>query len=176
MNLLNVITHLPCENFRQAIGDWGQRVFDSVSYDRTSKWLNQVVVEDMAWMCNYIPQKDINVITHPCPNLILACETVHPTKQRSRSRLIMNWQVISKRTLTHWDLVGHLCVSKLCHHWLRWWRGACLPPSHHPSQCRLVACWIHLNLNQNKTFFSEKNIFWKCLPFCQKLRCSFDLG
>ena len=54
------------------------------------------------------------------------------------------------RPLTHWGRVMHMCVSKLDHHWFRWWLVACSVPGHYLNQCWHIIIWI---------FFTEQNSF-----------------
>ena len=35
-------------------------------------------------------------------------------------------------------LVPHICVTELGHHWIRWWLGTCLAPSHYLNQWWLL--------------------------------------
>ena len=75
----------------------------------------------------------------------------------------------SKWTSAHWGRVTHICVSKLCHIWFRWWLVYVLVPSNYPSQCCIIVSWtlgnkLQLTLSQNKTIFileiGFRNIAW----------------
>ena len=68
----------------------------------------------------------------------------------------------------HWDWVTHICVSKLYHHWFRWW----LMPSHYLNQCWDIVNWALRNKyqwnfkrNSCKYIFVQQNAFenviWK---------------
>ena len=50
------------------------------------------------------------------------------------SKCWWQWQL----SLTHLLLVLHICVSKLCQHWLLY---GCSVPSHPPNQCWLIVNW-----------------------------------
>ena len=72
--------------------------------------------------------------------------------------------------LTHWGHVTHTCVSKLGHHWFRYWLVAWSPPSHYLHQCwNIVNCTLtnklKWNLNRNSYNFNEENaveyIIWE---------------
>ena len=40
----------------------------------------------------------------------------------------------SKSELTHWGRAIPICVSKLCHHWYKWWIVVCSALSHYLNQ------------------------------------------
>ena len=43
--------------------------------------------------------------------------------------------ITQENQLTHWGRMTHICVSKLGHHWLRYWLVAWTAPSHYLNQC-----------------------------------------
>ena len=65
--------------------------------------------------------------------------------------------------LTQWAWVTHVCVSKLCHLWFRWWFVVCTAPSHYLNKCSLIVNWtdgskLQWNFNRN-SYFSLQNAF-----------------
>ena len=63
--------------------------------------------------------------------------------------------------LTHWGRVTYIWVSKLSHHWFRWWLGADQVTSHHLNQLLLIVNWnlqnkIQWNFNQNMMMFAQE--------------------
>ena len=63
-----------------------------------------------------------------------------------------------KSFLTHRGRVRLICISKLCHHWFRWWLGAWSAPTHYLNQCWYIVNWtlgnkFQWNLNQNTIIF-----------------------
>ena len=57
-------------------------------------------------------------------------------------------------------------IADLCHHWFRWYLGACLLPSHYLNQCWLIVKWTNI-LQWN--FFYKKihlQIVCKMLTIC----------
>ena len=63
--------------------------------------------------------------------------------------------------LSHWGRVMHICISKVIHHWFRWWLIACsalyhcqLDPKEHTS-IKLCPKFKH---------FHSRECIWKCRP------------
>ena len=66
--------------------------------------------------------------------------------------------------LTHWGQVTHICVSRLDHHWFRWWLGAWSVPSHYLNQWWKIINSnlrnkLQWNLKQNSYIFIQENVF-----------------
>ena len=60
--------------------------------------------------------------------------------------------------LTNWGGATHKNVTKLCHHWFRYWPVACSTPGHYLSQCWLIVICIFENLFENwKTKIKQLN-------------------
>ena len=61
--------------------------------------------------------------------------------------LTLNWafDYYPKIGLPHWNQVAHICVSKLDHHWFRWWLVAWSAPSHYLKQWWYIVNWIPRN-------------------------------
>ena len=47
--------------------------------------------------------------------------------------------------LNHWDLVTHVCVSELSHHWLRYWPAVCSELSHYLNQSWRIVSWANFS-------------------------------
>ena len=57
-----------------------------------------------------------------------------------------------------------ICVSKLGHHWFKWWLVTWPVPSHYLNHCWNIVNWtlgvkFQLNFNQNAKIFIRKNAF-----------------
>ena len=66
--------------------------------------------------------------------------------------------------LTHWGRVTHICISKVGHHWFRWWLVPWTAPSHYLNHCRNIVNWtpenkLEWNLNRNLYIFIQENAF-----------------
>ena len=51
--------------------------------------------------------------------------------------------------VTHWSRVKHICVSKMCLNWIRWWLVVWSGPSHH-----LDECGFFLSIRPYGTYFN----------------------
>ena len=71
---------------------------------------------------------------------------------------VMSWYY-----LTHWDILMHVCINKLGHHWFRWWLVALLAPIHYQNQFWHMFNWTLRNKlqwnYQNSYFFIQENAF-----------------
>ena len=61
----------------------------------------------------------------------------------------------SIQPLTHCGLGMAYGGGEQGHHWLRWWLGACLAPSHYLNQCWLIV--IHIGTNFNEIWIEIPN-------------------
>ena len=75
--------------------------------------------------------------------------------------------------LTHRSRVTHVCVSKPCHFWYRWWFFTCTVPSHYLNHCWPIAYGTKLKwiVNRAITMYIKKNEYanfvkkkWGSLP------------
>ena len=78
-----------------------------------------------------------------------------------QSTMYRSWKTYMNG-LTHLLIVLHICVSKSCHHWFRWWLVAYSAPSHYVNQCWVIVNWIlgnklQWNFNQNIKLFIHEN-------------------
>ena len=83
-----------------------------------------------------------------------------------KKNCMCKWVVGTDFILTHWDWMMYIyiyvCISKIGHHWFRWWLGACLAPSHYLNQCWHFVDWTlenkpQTNLNQNMLIVIKEN-------------------
>ena len=72
----------------------------------------------------------------------------------------LHWNV-----LTHlYQLLPHICVSELGHHWFRQWLVVCSVPSHYLNQNWLIVNWtlgnkFQWNFNRKSIIFIRENAF-----------------
>ena len=63
--------------------------------------------------------------------------------------------------LTHWGRVMHICVSKLYHHWFKWWLVVCLATTHYLNHWWFIVNWTLSNIFQ-------RNFMWNSKVFIQE--------
>ena len=87
--------------------------------------------------------------------------------------------------LIHWGRETHICVSKVDHHWFRWWLGAWSAPSHYLHQGWDIVSWtlrnkLQWNFNSNSYILIEENAFeniaWKMVAILSRPQCVNSFG